>query len=873
MAEINEILSKEAIEGIRQADTAISKFDESMLKVLSTSKQVDALFKNVNMSFAEVKNLSEKTATATKQLADAQEKLSAAEKQALSLKEKLTQLDTEAGRKTAANTQALKQKIAATNLDVKATNDLLGAYAKLSAQVEIARKKYQNIAADLGATSKEAKNARKEFEELHNKQNDINRNLGNYTDNVGNYNSIWGKLKDTVMKFGGVLLGALAVDKVIEFGKASFEAYEKQEKANKQLLMALKGNQAAFTILSEQAKKFQEEAGVPDEEINKIQMLAAETGKSVDQIRKITEASINLSAATGKDLQSTYEMLNGTFAGASKGLKKLDADFGTLTATQLRNGAAIDMVNEKFGGLAAASATSTEKLNASWDEFKENFGKSFSGIILPLINSFNRALLQMQSTMSGKDFAKQAGVNYGGFFGGSEVKDEADRLAALQAKLAASGSKAEMMQAIEDTRKKLGFYSGEVGETMNRMYATFMSNVGGMVQDLDKQVNKVVSDTGSGMNKAASKTKDAYELLTASISDYDKQINAALTGGDSKLAASLENDRRKAVLLAEAIKRIKEAYDKGYAMGDDARKLASVLFMGSRTDGVQVKSGKASNPLAGLDKKDTKYNAGPSDNIVAQEEADKKYREDMQTMEFSGMQTLSDTIFSMAADRNQRIYEDKIAKLNAQMNAELANEHLTEKQKEAIKAKYAKKEAEIKKKQFRDQQRADIISSQINTALSIAKTFATLGYPAGIPMAILAGIVGTAQTVAIAAKKPPEFDKGTTHSPSDFIMAELRPEWMKTKGGQWRYIDRPTMFKNAPGSQIISGAETERMMRLGIAPNGVDPRAEIVHMENRLAQVIRDKREVHISRSGNSVYEIEAGNKKSYANSKVKWYE
>ena len=54
--------------------------------------------------------------------------------------------------------------------------------------------------------------------------------------------------------------------------------------------------------------------------------------------------------------------------------------------------------------------------------------------------------------------------------------------------------------------------------------------------------------------------------------------------------------------------------------------------------------------------------------------------------------TIADTIFQIERDKNQRILDEKLTALNTLRDAELSNKHLTEKQKDAINAKYLAKE-------------------------------------------------------------------------------------------------------------------------------------------------------------------------------------
>ena len=210
-------------------------------------------------------------------------------------------------------------------------------------------------------------------------------------------------------KLGPMIAGAFSVTAVVAFGKASYDAFESQEKANKRLLFALKGNQEAFKLLTSQAAKFQSETGVDEEQIMQIQMLGAAAGMSAKRITEIVEASINLAAATGGDLQGSYMTLIKSLSGVGRGLKVLGADFADLTEVQLRGGTAIDLLNEKYKDLAKTSATSTAKASAAWGEFQESFGS----VIAPGINANLDAITKKLNLMLHPDLTfwqKLAGI-------------------------------------------------------------------------------------------------------------------------------------------------------------------------------------------------------------------------------------------------------------------------------------------------------------------------------------------------------------------------------------------------------------------------------------------------------------------------------
>ena len=219
---------------------------------------------------------------------------------------------------------------------------------------------------------------------------EFNKAMAKMNKDMGGVGKAGGELKKA-------LIGAFSVGAITAFGAAAFQAFEDQEKANRKLMFSLNGDEKAFKSLTDQAGRLQSETGIPDETINQIQMLGKEAGLTTSEIKKITEASINLSAATGKDLQSTYEGLIRTLSGNSKALKILGPEFAALTKEQLMNGDAIDLVAKKYGGLAASSALATDKLKAQWGEFMEGVGGGISEIWTPGLTIINDLARMVQN--------------------------------------------------------------------------------------------------------------------------------------------------------------------------------------------------------------------------------------------------------------------------------------------------------------------------------------------------------------------------------------------------------------------------------------------------------------------------------------------
>lgn len=184
----------------------------------------------------------------------------------------------------------------------------------------------------------------------------------------------------------GSLVPAVAIGAVVagvmSFGEESVKAADEAAKANRKLLFSVGGNREEYEKLVAQANKLRDATGIDDEAIKQIQQLGAGADYSTDRIMKLTSASIELSKKTGMDLQAAYMQLNTTLSGSVGRLKRVDPEFASLTKEQLKNGAAIDLVNSKYGGFAANAASSADKASVSWLEFK----KAVGGAILPAVN-------------------------------------------------------------------------------------------------------------------------------------------------------------------------------------------------------------------------------------------------------------------------------------------------------------------------------------------------------------------------------------------------------------------------------------------------------------------------------------------------------
>ncbi len=121
---------------------------------------------------------------------------------------------------------------------------------------------------------------------------------------------------------------------------------------------------------------------------------------------------------------------------------------------------------------------------------------------------------------------------------------------------------------------------------------------------------------------------------------------------------------------------------------------------------------------------------------------------------------ISDTIFTINANRRNAETEQLLTSLDTQREAELNNQNLTDAQRTQIEMRYQEQERRIKQQAWEADKQAAISQAVINGALAITSTFAQLGFVAGAPAAIAQGIATAAQIAIIESQQAPKFEKG-----------------------------------------------------------------------------------------------------------------
>lgn len=197
------------------------------------------------------------------------------------------------------------------------------------------------------------------------------------------------KSAKTLAKTLGVTFGTAAV---LGYAKASVKAAASDQKAQKQLALALKnvGLERDAASAESYIQRLQSEFGVVDDLLRPSYQQLAVATRNTAETQRLLALSLDLSASTGKDLSSVTSALSKAYLGNNTALSKLGvgiskADLKTKSFKEIT-----DELAKTFKGSAAASAAtfagSMAKLGVASENVKEIIGTGIIDALTTLSN-------------------------------------------------------------------------------------------------------------------------------------------------------------------------------------------------------------------------------------------------------------------------------------------------------------------------------------------------------------------------------------------------------------------------------------------------------------------------------------------------------
>ena len=192
------------------------------------------------------------------------------------------------------------------------------------------------------------------------------------------------KLSRSASKLGKTLIGLYSTQKLLAYGKASLQAAAQDEKAQKQLALALKNVGLGRDVATSEAyiQKLQKEFGVLDDELRPAYQTLAIATQDTAESQRLFQIALDISASTGRDLGSVTGALSKAFLGNNTALSKLGVGISKADLKAKSFKQITDQLAVTFAGSATTSANtlqgSMDKLAVASANAKEIIGEGLA---------------------------------------------------------------------------------------------------------------------------------------------------------------------------------------------------------------------------------------------------------------------------------------------------------------------------------------------------------------------------------------------------------------------------------------------------------------------------------------------------------------
>lgn len=194
------------------------------------------------------------------------------------------------------------------------------------------------------------------------------------------------------------------------------ELYNKQTSAEVALAQAAKNNpyllSTSVTKLKNYASELQSISTYGDEELLPFMAQLASAGRTEQEIMDIMSASIDVAASGSMSLDSAVKNLNKTFSGLSGELGEVNPQVKALSAEELKNGKAVEVLKSQYKGMAqeVAKATGTsQQLQNAIGDLEEELGAPFEKAMSPIRAFFTELIGGWASAKKAKREYEEAG--------------------------------------------------------------------------------------------------------------------------------------------------------------------------------------------------------------------------------------------------------------------------------------------------------------------------------------------------------------------------------------------------------------------------------------------------------------------------------
>lgn len=247
-------------------------------------------------------------------------------------------------------------------------------------------------------------------------------------------------LANTTLALGGLKMAFSAVAEVAKkVGKTIAEctdAYKTQIIAERQLEQASQNNpflnSQSVARLKEYASEIQKISNYGDEQIIPLMSQLASAGRKEEEILNIIKTAVDVSASGVMDLDSAVKQLNATYSGNVGLLGRQVGELKNLTEEELKNGKAVEILSQKYKGMAEQGIDTSKQLKNAFGDLKEELGAVFEKNLSPMRKYFTELISGWNESLKAKrEYLDAKEKNANGKGTAETYQKEADKLGSL----------------------------------------------------------------------------------------------------------------------------------------------------------------------------------------------------------------------------------------------------------------------------------------------------------------------------------------------------------------------------------------------------------------------------------------------------------
>ncbi len=355
-----------------------------------------------------------------------------------------------------------------------------------------------------------------------------------------------------------VVTGAIGAvsDAIKELGTL----YNTQKNAEIQLSTAIKNNPyvdgSAEKRLQSFASAIQNVSTVGDEQLLPMMAQLISTGRTEAETMDIVQAAVDLSASGAMSLESAVSALNATYNGNAGALAKQNGELKNLTAEQLKNGEAVEIIKNKYKGMAEETARATgsaQQLANAWGDLKEELGAPIEAVAAPV----RRFFTDIVSGISGALHSLRENI--------AEARREAEEAAAFRNGTADDETRKRILNGqLEELEKQLAVERQIIeAEHKNgfadsaRVIAESGAKIAGYYQQMARIQNELSAMSNADTRRAEEERLEAErKAAEARRSELDQKAAEYKEKNQASLNAALqkiEEERKMQERLGESI--------------------------------------------------------------------------------------------------------------------------------------------------------------------------------------------------------------------------------------------------------------------------------------------------------------------------------